>query len=199
MNNLKELIQKYSDGKDVKSMEAVTDIIGDFLKNHVSEEAYCGLYKDIYSELVGGHFNKEFADAQIAKMYYTDSKGDKHYAPYWTEGEAKETYEKVKDKLPEVYNFYDFEVVLNMIKSDYCPLLAKWYKEEHPQPTQTTGASDTEKPTEGTDAEDAIKQLEYADACKKWCAGKFVDLAVNWLDDDDNPFGSEKAWKYFNS
>lgn len=223
MNNLKELIQKYSDGKDTKSMEAVTDIIGDFLKNNVSEEAYCGLYKDIYSELVGGHFNKDFADVQIAKMYYTDSKGDKHYAPYWTEGEAKEIYEKVKDKLPSEYNFYDFEAVLNMIKSDYCPLLEKWYKEEHPMPTPTetpkpstdapsatpatgaaepaktdAGASDAEKPS--TDAaQDAIKQIEYLDACKKWCAGKFVDLAVNWLADDDNPFGNEKAWLYFNS
>lgn len=27
------------------------------------------------------------------------------------------------------YNEYDFEVALNMIKSDYCPLLRRWYPE----------------------------------------------------------------------
>lgn len=55
--NLKELIN--SSGKsDAKTMEAVTDIIGDFLRQNVSEEAYCSLYKDIYSELIGGHYNK---------------------------------------------------------------------------------------------------------------------------------------------
>lgn len=174
MNSLKELIQKYSTGKDPKSMEGITDIIGDFLKNNVSEDAYCSLYKDIYSELVGGHYNKDFADLQIAKMYYTDATGQKHSAPYWTENEAKEVYEKVKAKIPAEYNFYDFEVTLNMIKSDYCPLLQKWYKEINPTDTDET-------------------------ACEKWCMGKFVELAVNWLNDPDNPFGKEKAWGYFNS
>lgn len=202
MNSLKELIQKYSDGKDAKSMEAVTDIIGDFLKTNVSNDAYCALYKDIYSELVGGHFNKEFADSQIAKMYYTDEKGEKHYAPYWTEGEAKEAYEKVKAKLPADYNFFDFEVVLNMVKSDYCPLLARWYKEEHLQTAPIAPADSTSSDSAKPKAEDAIQAVTPAtddDACKKWCSEKFVDLAVNWLDDEDNPFGNEKAWKYFNS
>ena len=27
---------------------------------------------------------------------------------------------------------------------------------------------------------------------------KMVDLAVNWLRDDDNPYGHCKAWGYFN-
>lgn len=26
---------------------------------------------------------------------------------------------------------------------------------------------------------------------------RFVDLAVNWLSDEDNPYGTCKAWKYF--
>lgn len=191
MNSLKELIKKYSDGKDAKSMEAVTDIIGDFLKNNVPEDAYCGLYKDIYSELVGGHYNKDFADEQIAKMYYTGKDGQKHYAPYWTEGEAREVYEKVKAQLPAGYNLFDFEVVLNMVKSDYCSLLEKWYNNEHPRPTTSaTPAAATE--TDGSKAD------EYDASCKKWCADKMIDLAVNWLADEDNPFGNEKAWRYFN-
>ncbi len=27
---------------------------------------------------------------------------------------------------------------------------------------------------------------------------KFVELTVNWLDDPDNPYGTEKIWRYFN-
>lgn len=174
MNSLKELIKTHSVGKDPKAMEGITDIIGDFLKNNVSEDAYCTLYKDIYSELVGGHYNKEFADEQIAKMYYTGTAGEKHFAPYWTENEAKDIYEKVRAKIPTEYNFYDFEVVLNMAKSDYCPLLQKWHKEILPSETDES-------------------------ASEKWCNAKFIDLAVNWLNDPDNPFGKEKAWEYFNS
>lgn len=173
MNSLKELIRKYSGGKDPKAMDGITDIIGDFLKNNVSEEAYCSLYKDIYSELVGGHYNKEFADKQIEGMYYVDEAGQKHYAPYWTEGEARGIYEKSKTKIPAEYNFYDFEVTLNMIKSDYCPLLRKWHKEANTAESDET-------------------------ACDKWCMEKIMDLTVNWLDDPDNPFGKEKAWGYFN-
>lgn len=167
--NLKELIS--SSGKsDAKTMEAVTGIIGDFLRQNVSEEAYCSLYKDIYSELIGGHYNKEFADRQIPKMYYTDADGKKHYAPYWTEAEAKELYDSVKGKIPSVYNFYDFDVALNMIKSDYCPLLEKWYN-------KLTPAS--------------------ADI-KTWFEEMITELTVNWLDDDNNPYGNEKIWRYFN-
>ena len=42
---------------------------------------------------------------------------------------------------------------------------------------------------------------------KKWfpndneteCAMKVRDMAVVWLDDPDNPYGSEKIWRYLNS
>lgn len=41
---------------------------------------------------------------------------------------------------------------------------------------------------------------------RKWFPGAsaedmdehFIDAAINWLDDDDNPYGTEKAWKYLN-
>lgn len=39
-----------------------------------------------------------------------------------------------------------------------------------------------------------------------FCSGRVLDIidnlvidaAINWLDDDDNPYGTEKAWKYLN-
>ena len=29
--------------------------------------------------------------------------------------------------------------------------------------------------------------------------GKFVELAVNWLNDDDSPYGNSKIWCYLNA
>ena len=28
---------------------------------------------------------------------------------------------------------------------------------------------------------------------------KVVESAINWLNDEDNPYGTEKAWGYFNN
>lgn len=114
--------------------------------------------------------NKDFADMQISKMYYEDKTG-KHFAPYWTESEAKDLYMKNKSSFPSDYNFYDFEVALNMIKSDYCPLLKKWE-----QASQSAA---------GNNADSHMS--------------KILDLTINWLNDPDNPYGNEKVWGYFNS
>jgi hypothetical protein len=53
-------------------------------------------------------------------MYYTDSDG-RHYAPYWEDVSA--IYNMNKRSLNKDYNKWDFEVTMNMIKSDYFPLL----------------------------------------------------------------------------
>lgn len=160
---LASLIKTYGEGKGEKVMLAVTDMLSDFLKDNLSDDAYEKICKELYCKLAGGHFNKDFADIQIPQMYY--EKGDeKKFAPYWTETEVKDIYDKVKTDIPGAYNFYDFEVTLNMIKSDYYGLVEKWFN----------------------DATEEQKQDRY------------IELAVNWLKDDDNPFGNEKVWKYFN-
>ena len=45
---------------------------------------------------------------------------------------------------------------------------------------------------------------DYHNIVEGWFEGadnekRYIELAINWLDDDDNPFGEEKVWKYFNS
>ena len=48
---------------------------------------------------------------------------------------------------------------------------------------------------------------DYCALLNEWFPGedddarneKIVRLAINWLQDDDNPFGKTKAWCYFNS
>ena len=160
--SITDIIAKYGGDKDEKTMLMVTDMVSDFLKDNVSEELYSKVCKDIYSMVAGGHYNEEFAKKQIPKMYYADSEGKKHYAPYWTDAEVEEIYKLNKSNIPDAYNLYDFMVTLNMIKSDYHNILEGWFE----------GANNEKR---------------------------YIELAINWLDDDDNPFGEEKVWKYFNS
>lgn len=165
---LAEIIKEYGSGKSDKAMIALTDKLSAYLEKVLSIDDYCKLCKEVYYQLAGGHYNKDFADMQISKMYYEDKTG-KHYAPFWTEPEAKEFYLKYKSYFPSDYNFYDFEVALNMIKSDYCPLLRKW------------------------------EQASQSEIDKESHMSKIIDLTINWLNDPDNPYGNEKVWGYFNS
>jgi hypothetical protein len=91
-------------------------------------------------------------------MYYEEN-GVRHYAPYWED--LSTIYSANKRKLEFPYNRWDWEVTMNMIKSDYCPLLKRWFPDE------------------------------------KDMIDKIIDLTINWLNDEDNPFGESKIWCYF--
>ena len=150
-------------GEGSDKMWCTTKILSDAIEDYVPEKQKETIKTKVYYSTFGGHFNRDFADNAISKFYYVDPSGVKHQAPYWTEPEVKEIYETVKAKIPS-YNFYDFETTLNMVKSDNCNKLKKWF----PQATD--------------------KEL----------LDKLVEEAVNYLVDDDNPYGTEKIWKYLN-
>lgn len=156
-----EIIKTYGEGKGEKAMVAINNLISDYLRKALPEEDYRCLCKKVFGVLSDGHYDKDFADAQIANMYYADKDGE-HFAPYWTEGEARELYNANKAKIKQGYNFFDFEVALNMVKSDYYGIMDKWFPD----------SKDNEQ--------------------------RYVDLALNWLNDDDNPYGDQKVWGYFN-
>ena len=151
-------------GEGSDKMWCTTKILSDAIEEYVPEKQKEAIKTKVYYSTNGGHFNRDFADSAIARFYYVDASGVKKQAPYWTESEVKEIYETVKTKIP-AYNFYDFEVTLNMVKSDNCNKLKKWF----PQATD--------------------KEL----------LDKLVEEALNYLIDEDNPFGTEKIWKYLNS
>ena len=145
-------------------MWCITKILSDSIEEYVPEKQRDVLKTKVYYSTNGGHFNRGFADSAISKFYYVDENKVKHQAPYWIEPEVKAIYDTVKSKIP-AYNFYDFEVTLNMVKSDNCNKLKKWFPE----------------------------------ATDKEMLDKLVEEAVNYLDDPDNPYGTEKIWKYLNS
>ena len=145
-------------------MWCITKVLSDSIESFVPEKQKEVLLNKVYYSVNGGHFNKEFADMTIPRFYYVDTDKVKHQAPYWTEEEVRTIYKNLKNKIPD-YNFYDFEVALNMIKSDNCNKLKRWFPEE--------------------DKEELLERL--------------IEETVNYLDDEDNPYGTEKVWKYLNS
>ena len=151
-------------GEGSDKMWCTTKILSDAVDSYVPEKQKEHLLNKIYYSMNGGHFNKESADRAMSKFYYVDASGNRHEGPYWTESEVKPLYDGVKSRIPS-YNFYDFEVTLNMVKSDNCMKLKRWFPDE--------------------------SESELLD--------RYVEEAVNYLDDDDNPYGTEKIWKYLNS
>lgn len=162
--NIYSIIKDGLKGEGSNKMWCITKILSDSIDEYVPEKQKDILLTKVYYSTNGGHFDKEFADKAISKFYYIDERGNKHQAPYWTEQEVKAVYETVKGKVAG-YNFYDFEVTLNMVKSDNCNKLKKWFPE----------------------------------ASKEELLDKLIEETINYLDDEDNPYGSEKIWKYLNS
>lgn len=150
-------------GEGSDKMWCITRILSDNVEEFVPEKQKDKLMTKVYYSVNGGHFNKEFAEKAISRMYYYDRNKVKHQAPYWTESEVKEIYDGVRSRIPQ-YNIYDFEVALNMMKSDNYNKLWEW----------------------------------FPDYTEDEMLGKYVYETVNYLDDEDNPYGTEKVWKYIN-
>ena len=161
--NLYDLTKKYGGGKGEGTMWSTLSLVSDAVESMPPSEKNA-LVRKVYGVMSGKHYNEEFAREDIAKMYYKDADGIKHYAPYWPDEALHSLYEAHKSEIPG-YNFWDWAVTMNMIKSDYCQLLSEWFPDD-----------DEETRNE-----------------------RIVRLAINWLDDEDNPFGQSKIWCYLNS
>jgi hypothetical protein len=164
---LYDLVKKYGKGLGEKSMWSSVKVISDEIDpmRESNPEWYWNLLKKTYCAMNGGHFNEEFARWQVEQMYYTDKEGTKHHAPYWNEDDMKAVYNKAKSEIPSAYNYYDFCVTMNMLKSDNYCMLKKW----NPNATE-----------------------EQLDAM-------IVDMSINYLNDPDAPYPTEKIWRYIMS
>ena len=102
-------------------------IASEAIERHMDEASRKKLTREMYAQMVGCHYNEEFAKEDVEKMYYEDESGNKKYAPYWTYEQVRDVYNSVHDRIPEEYNESDFYVALNMMKSDNCRLLHEWF------------------------------------------------------------------------
>ena len=161
---LYDLIKQYGEGKGEGVMWKSVKVISDVMEDTLDEDEKKALMRKMYAEMEGGHYDEHFAKEDVACMYYVDESGQKQYAPYWSDEQVKAVYLNVRSQLPKQYGFWDFYVVMNMVKADHCPLLRQWFP--------------------GASMEEMTKRI--------------ADLSVAWLNDEDNPFGNEKIWRYLN-
>lgn len=157
------MTKKYSSGKGEGTMWKTVEVISNAVQNNMADEQRAKLMRQVYSIISSGHYNDVFAHEDMAKMYYTDGDGKKHYAPYWPDSELKMVYDSISNKLGDI-PFWDFAVALNMKKSDEYALLHKWFPNATEQELTT----------------------------------KLVESTINWLTDEDSPYGKEKTWRYLN-
>lgn len=122
------LLKEKFKGEGSEKLWSAIQLLSDCIDTCTSEQQKSSLATCLYYQAYGGHYNKEFAEKAISKFYYEDEGKIKHTAPYWTSSEVKELYDIVRDKITP-YNQYDFEVVLNMMKSDNYLKLKKWFPE----------------------------------------------------------------------
>ena len=125
---LYELTKKYSTGKGEDTMWKTLAVVSKELEDALPAEKKAKLMREVYSIISTGHYNEEFANNDISKMYYIDKNGDQHDAPYWPESAVHSIYEKYKEEIPD-YNCWDFAVTMNMIASDNWCMIKKWFPE----------------------------------------------------------------------
>ncbi len=123
---LYDLTKTYGSGKGEEMMWRTVAAVSDAVDEFMPPEHKCALLRKVYGEMSGGHYNEEFAEEDIKKMYYVDRSGVKHSAPYWPASAVREIYETVKNQV-RPYNACDFNVTMNMMAADNWPLLEKWF------------------------------------------------------------------------
>lgn len=128
--DLLSMIKLYGAGQGEETMWKSISHISNFVESakDAHPDEYKSLMKTIYADMMGGHYNMEFAKEQISKIYYTED-AVKHYGPFWTDEKMHHAYEAAKNAIPSSYNEWDFWVTLSMIKSDFNCLLDDWFPE----------------------------------------------------------------------
>lgn len=124
---VKDLIKKYGEGKGEATMWKSVAVISEMLEEKLTPEEKVCLEKKLYALMQGEHYDEYFAKMQVKQMYYTDPKGEKHYAPYWTDDDVKQVYAAYRGKIRGDVTLWDFYVALNMTKSDNCNLFKSWW------------------------------------------------------------------------
>ncbi len=121
-----DLIKMYGTGNGEGVMWKTIQSISDAVERSMPEQGKKHLLRSVYGDISGSHYNQEFANDDIRKMYYIDRNKNRHDAPYWPSETVREIYESIKGEI-KPYNACDFEVTMNMVASDNWPLLEKWF------------------------------------------------------------------------
>lgn len=123
-----ELINKYREDMTPEQMMGVAEAIGKVAASCMKKEDMHRLCAMVFAVMTEGHFDEVWADEAIVKMWYEDEEG-RHAAPFFAEDEVKDAFGKRMDDVSD-YNIYDFEVAMNLIRSDFHGTIGKYAKTE---------------------------------------------------------------------
>lgn len=126
--NFVEFVEKYQQDMTPEQMLSIAKAIGKYLSCKLSDAEVHHLCAMVHGVLSEEHFDKYFADDAISKMWYEDADGTKHMAPFFTEEEINEIFDKHKDDISD-YTIHDLAVTMNLLRSDHHVLLERYSKD----------------------------------------------------------------------
>ena len=124
-----EFVDKYQQEMSPEQMLSIAKAMGKYLSYKLSDVEVHHLCAMVYGVLSEEHFDKHFADDAIKKMWYEDADGNKHMAPFFTEEEIMEAFDKHQDDISD-YNIFDLAVTMNLLRSDHHLLLERYSKDD---------------------------------------------------------------------
>lgn len=79
---------------------------------------YDCLMRELHESINGKHYDKEFAEADVAAIHYTDKEGNEHSGAYWTMEQVKDATASMT--FPDDTTDYDKFVAFNAAHADFC-------------------------------------------------------------------------------
>ena len=123
-----DFVEKYQQELTPEQMLSIAKAIGKCLSFKLSDDEVHHLCALVYGVLSEEHFDKHFADDAISKMWYEDADGTKHMAPFFSDNEIREAFDKHQDNISD-YTIYDLAVTMNLLMSDHHLFLERFSKD----------------------------------------------------------------------
>lgn len=86
LKKLLETAMKSGDEKMIAKSEGLVFEAFDFVQAH-DPHKYEEIVRGIHESVHGKHYSEELADADVAKLRYTDASGVEHVGPHWTKAQ----------------------------------------------------------------------------------------------------------------
>lgn len=119
---------KGDDAKMDKSLELVDELLEEM--RHPHPERYWQFMRDSHEVFNGRHFDREYAEWEVERMYHKDKNGITHRGEHWSREQTNAVMASYKSVLPSEVTPCDFYVALNAQWHDYCELMRELFANE---------------------------------------------------------------------
>lgn len=99
-----------------KSVEMTNRLLETIKENN--PDMYHRFIRDMYKELNGKHYNKEFAEEDVALLRFTDKEGMEHHGAHWTLEQIESA--TANKTFPKGTTGWDKYVAYNAAYADFC-------------------------------------------------------------------------------